>query len=143
MSIEQNIAKRKTVEQLFDAMLDLVRPDFKRLANDQRKRFLELAHDRFAERLDLPCCAKNIAAMRKQQSEPAPPPTEADEAIGELMELIEMCDSVPDRGRDFADSVADGARSMIETIERTGRVTAEQGRAIRNWYEGVWAWVER
>lgn len=141
MSIQQNITSRKQVEELFNAMLDVVRDDFKRLAVDQRKRFLELAHDRFAERLDLPCCQKN-----KPLSDCHPPATasiDTDDAISELMEIIEMCDAVPDRGQDFAESVAFGARSMIQTIERTGRVTSEQQRAIGNWYDGVTAWVDK
>ena len=142
MSIEQNIAKRKTVEQLFGTMLDLVRPDFKSLDNDQRKRFLELAHDRFAERLGLECSEKNRAA-EPAQAKRLLETTGWDESISELMEIIELCDSVPDRGRDFADSVSESARSMIGTIERNGKVTLDQVRAIRNWYDGVTAWVER
>lgn len=148
MSIEQNIANRQRaeasgqqVEQLFNAMLDVVRDDFKRLTVDQRKRFLELAHDRFAERLDLPCCQKN-----KPLSDCHPPKaaaTEADEAIASLMEIIELCDAVPLGGEDFAESVAFSARSMISTIERTGRVSVDQESAIRNWHRGVMAWVER
>lgn len=141
MSIQQNITSRQQVEQLFNAMLDIVRDDFKRLTVDQRKRFLEIAHDRFAERLDLPCCAKNRPLSDCHPTVPAS--IDVDEAISELMEIIELCDAVPDAGQDFAESVAFSARSMIQTIERIGRVTAEQRRAIGNWHDGVERWVER
>ena len=140
MSIEANIESRKRVEQLFNAMLDLARPDFLSLTRDERKRFLELSHERFADKLDLPCCDRNQRAREREQVAAAG--TDADDAIGELQEIIEMCDAVPDRGRDFADSVADGARSMIATIERSRRVSADQERAISNWHDGVSAWIE-
>lgn len=140
MSIEANIESRKRVEQLFNAMLDLARPDFLRLTRNERKRFLELAHERFADKLDLPCCDRNQRAREREQVAVAG--TDADDAIGELQEIIEMCDAVPDRGRDFADSVADGARSMIATIERSRRVSADQEHAISNWHDGVSAWIE-
>lgn len=141
--IQQNIASRKQVEQLFETMLDLVRDDFRKLAREQKKRFLELAHERFADRLDLPCCAKNTPLRQPPTRPAADTTTDWDEAISELQEIVELCGSVPDRGRDFADSVAESAISMIGTIERNGKVTLDQVRAIRNWYDGVMAWVER
>lgn len=43
-------------------------------------------------------------------------------------------------GIDFAESAVETAKSIGETVERTGRVTPGQRQAVRNIREGVERW---
>lgn len=56
----------------------------------------------------------------------------------DVQEAIENLDSeVYERREDFFDSVASGAAGVAATIESTGRVTANQARALLNWRAAV------
>lgn len=50
-------------------------------------------------------------------------------------------EAFPERGEEFADSVADGVREVAATIEEQRRVTSDQQRALDNWESGVSRWL--
>lgn len=70
----------------------------------------------------------------------------ADKAI-ELAESIidkideEVSDEAKDRATEFFESVREGALSLVQTIQRTGRVSDKQAEALRNWDRGVSRWI--
>jgi hypothetical protein len=141
MSIEKNVADRKAAQELLTAMLDVAHADFRAMPIEQRRLFLELLHDGAAEKLNLPCAKKN-QEPEVEQSPQQKAATPVEEALERLAEIVDLCEQVPDRGAEFAESVAGGARSMAETIDRTQKVTEEQNRAIQNWDAGVRAWLK-
>lgn len=70
----------------------------------------------------------------------------SDEALELGEEIIEMIDdevpdSAKDRAGDFFEDVATRVRDVMETIERTGRVTPKQAEALENWRRGVAKWI--
>lgn len=64
-----------------------------------------------------------------------------EEAISQAEDIISMADEVPDAGQDFAQSVVESVHEVLETMERTGRVTAKQQEALDNWQRGIEAWI--
>lgn len=86
-----------------------------------------------------------LAASTKE--EPAPKMT-VHEAI-ERLQAIEVStrsftddDSFPGEAIEFAASVRDNAEAMLETVQRNGKVSANQRRAILNWERGLEKWLE-
>lgn len=65
---------------------------------------------------------------------------DADDAIEQANNIIEMTGDLPEAGYDFGESVAEKCRSMIENLERTRRVTPAQKTALDNMEAGVCRW---
>jgi hypothetical protein len=63
------------------------------------------------------------------------------QAVEDLDAVLSMCDDVPERGEDFADSVRDGAIDMQEWIKKEKYVSADQRRSIENWKDGLMRWI--
>lgn len=144
MTIEENVASRKEAESLFKFMLELVKDEFFKLPERGRVNFYEIAHAHFEKRVKQ---FKNGTLMPSAVAEvPAPIAKEQNKLVEDakqmLGNLIEICEThdFPPAGEDFAESVAEGARSMLETIEDRNIVTPEQERAIHNWTDGVQRW---
>ena len=145
MTIQENVASRKEAESLFKFMLELVKDEFFQLPEHGRIAFYETAHAHFERRMN--------QVKSGELGKPAPKRVEpvlsrennkfVDDAIQLLNNLIEVCEieDFPPAGEDFAESVADGARSMLETIEERNIVTPSQEQAIHNWTEGIQRWV--
>lgn len=72
----------------------------------------------------------------KDQQDP-----DIDEALSLIDDIQAMADDVPERGADFAESVRDKAASIGESIERDGRVTANQIHALENMRDGLERWL--
>lgn len=69
-----------------------------------------------------------------------------DDATERLQSLIDRIENeVPDRAKDvapdFFDSVSDGARDMLDTLEHMDDVTDRQASAIEGWERGVEKWI--
>lgn len=87
-------------------------------------------------------------ATNKQEVEVAP---EADAAPAEELdwqavanqctEIVELCETVPDAGRDFADDVAEKVEEVQGWIEENQHVTEKQVEALKGWEAGVRAWI--
>lgn len=69
---------------------------------------------------------------------------DAQEASESIDELVEMIDELPeetiDKAPEFFEDVRSNAVSMQETLNRTGRCSDKQARAIRNWTSSVEKW---
>jgi hypothetical protein len=68
------------------------------------------------------------------------------DAIQALRLVEDICDlaesgDIPTAGRDYAESVAERARSIGETIEERGRVTEAQVNALENMLSGLERWI--
>lgn len=158
MGIPENVARGKQAkidqqlaeahgEQFVEAMLAGWSKVFKDLTPAARRHACKLLHDRFADKLKIPCGPGGAAAdtqrreeLRRQRGEAQAKLVEA--AVKQALRIIELCAEVPERGEDFAASVAEGADDMMATIEERGDVTAEQQRALDNWEEGVSRWIK-
>lgn len=141
MGIEQNVMDRKHASSLADVAIDLIRDEYKKLSTNGKVLFQQLMHDRMAKNLKLPCSEK---PKQEPEKKPIPAPQsskEWEEAIEELQNLIDDCECIPERGEEFAESVAAGARDMIGVIEERKHVTAKQWTAIENWQGGVSKWL--
>ena len=68
---------------------------------------------------------------------------EAQRCIDRCNEGIKMADEVPERGEDFAASVAEKLQSISETIESRDYVTEAQDVAIENMIAGLEKWIHR
>ena len=146
VTIEQNVASRKEAESLFKFMLELVKDEFFQLTEHGRIAFYETAHAHFERRInqikagllckDTPKVVEPALTLREKSKF-------VEDAIQLLNNLIEVCETedFPPGGQDFSESVAEGARSMLETIEERNTVTSEQERAIHNWTDGIQRWV--
>lgn len=64
-----------------------------------------------------------------------------EEAIDLGGEIVKDSADVPEEGEDFADGVANKALDIMETIERTGRVTPGQESALLNMRRGLDRWL--
>jgi hypothetical protein len=64
-------------------------------------------------------------------------PSDAEEIVAHLVDRVEQ---LPPPGRRFGTSVADRAKSILATIQRTGRVTTPQARSLDNMSLGVEKW---
>lgn len=138
--IEENIANRKKAELIFKTMIDVTRNDFKSLSEHGRKCFIQIAFEYFTKK------AAAIPQEIPEKKHELPKPEtknndDAKEAIESLEEIIEMCEDIPENGEEFAESVADNCRSMIEAIQNFNRVTKFQWNAIENWRSGVERWL--
>lgn len=139
MAIEDNIQDRKSAQSLFDSMLDLARGDFLKLSQRSRLIFMQIAFEHFSKRLGI-----NQPAAEQKPSQQKPTiirTSEVKSAIKDLEALIDLCDDVPDAGMHFAESVADGARDMLELISSSDFVTEKQLDAIDNWTNGISRWI--
>lgn len=125
-------------EQFVDNMLDLMRDDFRKLPKESRHRVAEILHDRFAEKLGLNC---SIAEKRKKKEEKIRLKPEVEDALEQGERILELCDEMPERGEDFADSVSAGCREVMAMIEERNHVTADQQRALDNWEDGLSRWI--
>lgn len=145
MCIEENVADRKAAEALVGSIVgDLLAcysDDFKKLSERARLIACKMLHDRFATKLALPC-GKCSQAEEDKQKRSRDISAEVNEALQQGEGILAMCDDVPERGEEFAMSVAEGVREVMETIMQRGRVTAEQQRALDNWESGVSAWIK-
>lgn len=60
-------------------------------------------------------------------------------------EVVDTIDDLPSEVRDkaesFFESVRDSVIEVMETIERTERVTAKQQKALDSWEAGVRRWI--
>jgi hypothetical protein len=56
-------------------------------------------------------------------------------------ELLDILPNLPPPAEEFAESVEVKAESILATIERMGRVTPNQLRALENMYEGAKKWL--
>ncbi len=55
-----------------------------------------------------------------------------DEALELIAEIEELAEQVPERGREFAESAVETAKSIGETIEQRQSVTPSQYKALEN-----------
>lgn len=146
MTIQENVASRKEAESLFKFMLELVKDEFFQLPEHGRIAFYETAHAHFERRINQ-IKAGDLGNPAPKRVETVLMPREknkfVEDAIQLLNNLIEICETedFPPSGQDFAESVADGARSMLETIEERNVVTESQEQAIHNWTNGIQRWV--
>jgi hypothetical protein len=94
---------------------------------------------------------KPSAAQAHERTRP-PEQKLAREARSDVADTLDQCEriiqmaedsDIPDEGRGFCEDVAEKVRSVSETIERTGRVTARQQEALDNWESGVGRWAAR
>ena len=157
MTIQENIDARRQRErdqqlaehhgELFvTAMLAGWSRAFKELTPAARNHACRLLHDRFADKLQLHCGPassesenKRLAELRRQRGEATIKLVEG--AIKQAKRIIELCGEVPERGEEFAASVADGATDMLATIKARWDVTDAQQAALDNWEEGVSRWI--
>lgn len=67
------------------------------------------------------------------------------EAIQQCENIIDLCDEVGCIGaaEDFAASVQEQARDMLESFRREHRVTPRQLETLDNWESGLNRWMER
>lgn len=137
-TIHQNVSARLAAESLFTSMLDAARDEYRALSDHGKRCFIEKGLEYFAGRLGVEVPGEKRAADKLPHIEQV---QEVADAVEELQSIISLCEDVPDRGADFAESVADGCRDMIETVERMGFVTEKQLTAIENWRAGVERWV--
>lgn len=68
--------------------------------------------------------------------------TSCKKELGRLEDLISDCQDVDGEGEDFAESVADSAKNMIEWIKSKKSVTSAQKKAISNWEEAILRWLD-
>lgn len=66
---------------------------------------------------------------------------EAKEQCERIIDIAE--NEMPDRGADFAESVAEKTRKILETIEAGDCVTRHQLTALENMEGGLRRWTER
>lgn len=101
---------------------------------------------------DRPAAAAEQPAEQATETpaEPDQPPMDCEEARQTLQAIIKMCDEVEAGttnldGVRFVRSVKTQAGDMFEGIKDLDfeQVTADQSRAIRNWFTGVEAWHEK
>ena len=144
MTIQENVTSRKEAESLFKFMLELVKTEFFQLSEHGRIAFYEIAHAHFERRMN------QVRSGQISTAKPVEPTLTlreknkfVEDAIQLLNNLIEVCETedFPPAGEDFAESVADGARSMLETIVERNVVTPSQEQAIHNWTDGIQRWV--
>lgn len=64
-----------------------------------------------------------------------------DELIEVARAAVDDAYDIPARGAKFASSVIKKLEGIIETVERTDRVTPAQERAVRNMADGVSRWL--
>lgn len=157
MGIAENITARKQRErdqqlaehhaELFvTAMLAGWADTFKMLSPLAKKAVAKLLHDRYADRLHLPCSPAGIAAenvrkdeLRKERGEAALRAVEL--AIEQAKRIIELCEELPDRAEPFRSNVAEACEDMLQTIKSRWDVTDAQQTALDNWEEGVGRWI--
>ncbi|NLX99047.1 MAG: hypothetical protein GXY83_23140 [Rhodopirellula sp.] len=119
-------------------LINAMQADYKQLSRPAKALAVEALHDRFADKLSLDC---SLAKKRKRQSAKRQLKPEVREALQQCVRILSLCEEVPERGEEFAGSVADGVREVAETIEEQNRVTADQQRALDNWEAGIAAWL--
>ena len=65
---------------------------------------------------------------------------DTEETIAWCESIIDLIDELPERAYEFAESVGEKVRSIMETIEESGRVTEGQITALENIESGVSRW---
>lgn len=78
--------------------------------------------------------------QRRRQKQPW------EQAVDLGMEICRMIDEDLDDeaatdNADFFESVREGASDVVQTIERSQRVTPKQMKALANWHEAVMKWI--
>lgn len=99
---------------------------------------------RFWQELIAAAEAKIPSPLRPEPSPPTMPRPASDDyaEAGELAEWIdEHYTAVPSRAAEWADDVADTARSIYRTIDERSRVTERQLEALRNIKNALEAWM--
>ena len=115
-----------------------MKAEFQELSLPAKTLAIEALHDRFADKLGLDC---SLAKKREKQAAKRRLKPEVKEALEQCENILAMCEDVPERGEEFADSVAAGVCEVAEKIEEQNRVTPDQQRALDNWESGVSAWI--
>ena len=64
-----------------------------------------------------------------------------DHAFEACDELLEVLDRLPEAAEEFADGVRDKALDIRATVERSGRATPGQLRALENMLRGAERWL--
>jgi hypothetical protein len=139
---KQTSGDRKAAEAFVASLVAVARDDFLHLTPAARLTACRMLHDRFADKLLLQCSPavqKQRAAANERKLRELKP--EVLEALKQCERIAEMCGEVPERGEEFADSVASGVREIAETIQQQNRITADQQRALDNWESGVAKWI--
>lgn len=141
MSIAQNVVERKQAQALFDSMLSVARDDFLQLSNRGRLLFFHIAFDHFRHRLEVAQSMLEKTSEEPKRKAIDDKKRKANSALDELEHLISLCKDVPHLGIEYAESVSQQAKDMIEFITKSGFVTDKQNQAIDNWTSGVCRWI--
>jgi hypothetical protein len=67
--------------------------------------------------------------------------TDVEAALELVDEIEELAEQMPSAGQEFAESVLANAKSIAATIERSGRVSPAQRKALNNFADGLAAWI--
>jgi hypothetical protein len=118
-------------------LVETMQPDYKQLSRTAKYLAIEALHDRFAGHLGKPC------GRKKPQPGQRTVKPEVTDALEQCERIIEMCGEMPERGEDFATSVEEGCREVMETIQGMNHVTPDQQRALDNWEGGLSRWLDR
>lgn len=78
----------------------------------------------------------------KGAQQPKPDP-DADNALMIAGRILELIEGLPDVAEDFADSVEGRTIGIKEWIEKSGKCTEAQEKALENMLGGVERWLER
>lgn len=65
----------------------------------------------------------------------------AKEALDQCDHILELCDEVPTKGEDFAESVREKVESIAEWIRENEHVTDAQKESLDNMERGVSRWI--
>lgn len=68
--------------------------------------------------------------------------SEVDEAVEQCQDILDTIDEI-DRTSEFLDDVKTKVGAVCKTIEKTGRVTEKQQKALDSWQEAVNKFKER
>ena len=137
--IRRNIASRQAGERLAQVIGELVDEEAGKLPDDRaRETFWRLILERWEEHFPQPQ-ESTLSETEPYRVETVP---DADDEVNTLIDEIDiLAGAVPDAGQEFAESCYGTARSIAETVEERGRVTAAQLGALRNMRDGLKRWV--
>lgn len=142
MTLESNIAHRKAAHAAAELCVEFINETLKELVAAHTidalpAFFATLRH----------VYGKNLAVAAEQPiAEPPQVPTrpqgnDVDAALESIDESLQLVDEVPERGQDFAESVAGKLRSIANKIEESDEVTPGQVQAIENMRGGLERWT--
>lgn len=137
MSLESNIAARKSAETIAELVVDTIAELKAAHGMPAVKVFFAVIRDVFAEELTVePKPAATPERVRESTGD-----DDADATLEEIEAALELVDDLPDRAQEFGESVSEKLRAIAETIERTGEVTERQQTAIDNMSAGIRKWM--